>query len=52
MSGWNEDKARMLSSQLIRRINLEPSDRDFMPRMRAKLSAEDIALIEAWVAAQ
>ncbi len=39
------------SSELIRRIKLPPSDRDFMPSEKNPVAAGDIKLIEQWIAA-
>ncbi|GAA4368497.1 hypothetical protein GCM10023185_41290 [Hymenobacter saemangeumensis] len=39
------------SGSIVRRIELDPSHPDFMPKGRGKLSACDIARIKAWVAA-
>jgi uncharacterized membrane protein len=39
------------SSELFRRITLQPSDGDFMPSERRPLSASEVTLIEQWIAA-
>lgn len=39
------------SSELFRRINLPRSDDDFMPKGKSPLSADQIKLIEVWIAA-
>jgi len=37
------------SSEILRRVTLPSSDRDFMPPERSPLSPADVRLIEAWV---
>jgi uncharacterized membrane protein len=39
------------SSELIRRVRLDPDDDDFMPRDDDPLGEEQIALLSAWIAA-
>jgi len=44
----NFDNARKFADDIIRRINLNPDERGFMPFRNAKLSAEEIAVFTKW----
>jgi uncharacterized membrane protein len=43
--------ANLHGSELFRRITLSPSDDDFMPKGKRPLSADEVKLIELWIAA-
>src|SRR5215510_1801988 len=43
--------ANLHGSELFRRITLSPSDDDFMPKGKHPLSADEVTLIELWIAA-
>lgn len=43
--------ADLHGSELFRRITLSPSDDDFMPKGKRPLSADEVKLIELWIAA-
>jgi len=48
---FNEVQLYALNGSMVRRIELDPSHPEFMPKGRNKLSACDIARIKTWIAA-
>ena len=48
----NYDSVKVVASDIIRRIELNPGDKGFMPFRKPKLSAEEIAVVKKWVEAE
>ncbi|MBN8668480.1 MAG: cytochrome c [Chitinophagales bacterium] len=44
----NYESTKKLADDIIRRVELNPGERGFMPMKREKLSADEIALIKKW----
>jgi uncharacterized membrane protein len=44
----NYDAAKKYIDDMIRRIQLNPTDKDYMPFKFPKLSAEDVAVFKKW----
>ncbi|MFM6926267.1 MAG: c-type cytochrome [Ferruginibacter sp.] len=45
----NYEGAKKYSADILARIQLNPTDRGFMPFKNAKLSAEEIVIVKKWV---
>lgn len=44
----NHESARKLADDIIRRVELNPGERGYMPMKKEKLSAEEIAVFKKW----
>ncbi len=44
----NYESTKRLAEDIIRRVELNPGERGFMPMKREKLSADEIALLKKW----
>lgn len=45
----NYDSVKVVASDIVRRIELNPGEKGFMPFKKNKLSAEEIAVFKKWV---
>lgn len=45
----NYENAKNHSTEMLERVIKNPGDRGFMPKMKPKLSEEEIALIKKWI---
>lgn len=45
----NYDSVKSVSADIVRRIELNPNEKGFMPFRKPKLSAEEIAVFKKWV---
>lgn len=48
----NYDTVKVLVSDIVRRIELNPGEKGFMPFKKSKLSAEEIAVFKKWADAE
>lgn len=44
----NYESAKKLADEIVRRVELNPGERGFMPFKKEKLSAEEISLLKKW----
>ena len=48
----NYDSVKVVTADIIRRIELNPGDKGFMPFRKPKLSADEIAVVKKWAEAE
>jgi hypothetical protein len=46
----NYDSVKVVALDIVRRVELTPGEKGFMPFKKSKLSAEEIAVFKKWVA--
>lgn len=45
----NYDSVKVVAADIVRRVELNPGEKGFMPFRKPKLSAEEIAVFKKWV---
>jgi hypothetical protein len=45
----NYDSVKVIATDIVRRVELNPGEKGFMPFKKSKLSAEEIAVFKKWV---